>query len=582
VLNSAPYGNAIYNASGAAVLITDSKAPKTAIDEANAANHTNFKYDESLFGGSGGDEPTYGYVSATGANGNAVYNAGAAGIIYIGGEREPKAIMDAIDGSEDSQLSGYTQVLSTSGAAVYNAKTGKVIINGGLVQGIEPTAVAVIAASGDVGVSNLVTVFNGLVRSNNRSDTVQGTIVLGNSGSATTTGVEARVLINGGRVDNTNQGIAIYNNSVDRVHVSGGIVTSKSVYDNQGTVVLSAISEGELTNVRFRIDGIGKVSNEASGDGVTICNLSNGVVRIMGGGVVEVTGTSGKAVYNANKGRVIFQGTDVVVPDPVNHATAIISAVGRGSFGIYNVSNRIPTTPGDESVVLRRGMIVVTSGTAVFNGNSGTVVVGEQAPDANKLVIEAGSGRAIENNADGQIVIVAGTVQATEPTGIAVWNNSYGKVRVGSRGEGYGSSTLALIEISSVNTASNRGTIYFAETLGWDKPELIITWGNITNTASTGNLIYNASQGVIRIIPTANNFNTKVGLVRPPNDPANPGTPGPGPGYIIYNTNENASFQFREDPTQTAVVGGISGTTPTISYGIINENYPQGQVIPRP
>jgi len=143
-----------------------------------------------------------------------------------------------------------------------------------------------------------------------------------------------------------------------------------------------------------------------------------------------------------------------------------------------------------------------TSGCAVFNGSTGTVTVNDGYLEGSTYAIHNGSTGSvfinggivdtfndptIYNSSSGTIIATGGTVSSRNSSGLAIYSIGKGKVKVS------GNAVL-----TSVNSNTNRGTIYIAEDDSNAVASLEITGGTVKNTGN-GNAVYNGSASTVII-----------------------------------------------------------------------------------
>jgi hypothetical protein len=246
------------------------------------------------------------------------------------------------------------------------------------------------------------------------------------------------VNISGGEVK-ADTGVAVFSNSTGKITVSGTAkVTSANTTTAAGTILIANSGTG---GDRLVIEG-GTVENTAaSADARAIYNNSTGTLTISGG---EVKADTGVAVYNASMGKITVSGTAKVTSANVTTASGTIFIATSGS--------------GGERLVIEGGTVENTAA--------------------------SGNARAIYNASTGDVSISSGEVKAN--TGIAVFNNSSGKITV-----------KGTAKVTSANTSSINGTINLAGTSGTSADRLVIEGGTVENTADNANAraVYNDSPG---------------------------------------------------------------------------------------
>jgi len=325
---------------------------------------------------------TWGLVTLSGKISSAV-NASNSGTIVIVGD---------VSVTSNADIANTVSAESNSSYAIYNNSTGVVKISSGTVSAIGGRALYI--NNGKIIVSGTAK-----VTSENRWNNLYGTIFISGNGS------DERLIIEGGTVENTGAGTAIYNSSNCTVTISGGTVSALSgyaVYNNYagkttvsgtakvtsaqtsttyGTIFLS--SGNTNTNERLVIEG-GTVENTSTG--CAINNNSTGAIIITGG---TVTATTSYAVYNRSSGAVTISG-------------GTVSATTGSAVRHYSV-NKV-TVSGTANIVSANPS--TTQGT-IHIGSSGTAT-------------------------DVRLEVTGGTVVNTTTTGYAIYNDSTGEVTVTS------------------------------------------------------------------------------------------------------------------------------------------------------
>jgi len=457
-----------------------------------------------------------------------------------------------------------------------------------------------------------------LVTSKNTTN-AQGTILLADNGSNSLT----RLNITGGRVENTNRGVAVYNNSIGQiiVNASTGVVAEVTSGNNnrtQGTIVLAKITYvGTESNPRLSITQ-GNVNNTGIA-GNAIYNASQGMVAISGnppeideeegtyqsgtwvyadnlggcavnnvdvgeieisGGTVEATGRGSIAVNNTSGGLIsVSAGSGTGATNPT------VSVNNAGSTAIYNASSSYTGSTLNNSVNITGGLVTATSGTTVYNHADGQITVA--ASTGKTATVTAKTGVAIQNFGDGKIVIglaaspgttkvEAGRVDEDEEEeadeagspGIAIYNDSFGDI------------TINTASIESSNPNSSRGTIYYAFTSGYKLARLVINSGaKVVNKGYGGNAIYNNSNGSM----TIPNTGVEIGVNKVGSD-----GDSDAKGYAIYNNSDNAYIDVTSYPTLSVpptsqqtngiisgIRGAIYGYFTTGVGGIVKTRFPR-------
>ena len=393
--------------------------------------------------------------------------------------------------TETLTISGGT-VSATSGRAVHNNSTGAVTISGGTVSAT--TGYAVYNAS-----TGIITVSGEALVTSTNMTAEQGTIFLGNSGTETT----ARLIIEGGRVENTRTGsdnaITVYNGSVGLVTISGGTVHSAG----GGTGGGRAVSNNAAGSV---IISGGTVSSTS---GIAVTNSPNGSIMINGG---TVTGSI--AVRNSSRGEMIISGSALITSANARATEGTILLNGNitieggtvenraSGYAIYNACNCSVNISGgtvrantgravhnaDEGTIRVSGSALVTSANTSITTDGTIVLASAGTRTVERLIVEGGrvenraGGNTIWNSSSGAVRISGGTVSAI--TGRAVYNNTNGRIIV----SGEALVTSASIDQSTIVISGGSAT----------NERLLMDGGRVENTAS-GNAINNLTEGSITI-----------------------------------------------------------------------------------
>jgi len=423
-------------------------------------------------------------------------------------------------------VSGNALVENTSsirGNAVCNDSADNVIVEGGEVKALGGYAIDNLKANGQVIISGgKVTVTDGRAV-NNRKKVSPGVATPANYNNYSVT-------ISGGEVSAVD-GIAVYNVEDGDVHIKGvdTIVTSKNSKSSQGTIVLEAYTAG--AGVRLLIEG-GKVENTFEGNvlsGNAIYNASTGQITITGFNDDEsedpasyplVTVTSGVAVYNFNNAILLIRDG------------ATVEATGKG-YAVYNkafsalvtITDAVAEEEMPEGEYFadeqHRTVVRAVSGSAVYNEGAGPVTIsgGTVSVEDGYAVNKAGTGViniTSKRTSDGDSRT---RIFATEPKGVAINNN--GKVVDASAAEVVISGKTL---VSSKNTTLNQGTIIITDIQGNNSvPRLVVNGGKVVNEGG-GIAIINRSrdqvtiEGGIAVTPPAS---LNAGLSVPATIPSN-------------------------------------------------------------
>jgi len=136
--------------------------------------------------------------------------------------------------------------------------------------------------------------------------------------------------ISGGTVS-ANTGVAVQNNGIGKTTVSGTAqITSANTDTARGTIFISSSAQND---VKLEMTG-GTVRNTSTTtNGNAILNASIGAVT-MSNGTVSTTATSGRAIYNASTGALTISAGTVTAP------------VNSTAYSIYNNSTGVVTITG--------------------------------------------------------------------------------------------------------------------------------------------------------------------------------------------------------------------------------------------
>jgi len=289
-------------------------------------------------------ESTIGYA--------AVFNNSTGTIIISDGTVTGSQVAVLNNSTGTVTISGGT-VSSRVGTAVSNDSTGAVNISGGTVSATTSIAVGN-NSSGTITISGgTVSTTSGTAIRNNSTGTftILGGTVSATTGTAIRNNSTGTFTISGGTVSATT-GTAIYSASAGKITVSGTAKITSANTDGGSTGTIYLAGSETSTAVRLEITG-GTVENTYSGYGVAVYNQSMGEVAISGGTVSAISGNavrnystgtvtisggtvsaiSGIAIYNKSTGKITVSGT-----------AKVTSANTDGSTGTIYILSIVTTT----------------------------------------------------------------------------------------------------------------------------------------------------------------------------------------------------------------------------------------------
>jgi hypothetical protein len=268
VVNTSSVGKAILNNSKATVIISSGEISARGSVVTNNAGGT------LLINGGTVSTPA----------GTAVYNGPAGGTINIGGEAKIKATKHETDDEFGIAIANFSTatvwvgggavVSATNAPAIFNDQEGRIIIEGN----------AVVTSDNEDNYNGTIFLEGNKTSKNNRLEIRGGHIIntvdAGNGVFNTSTG---SVIISGGTVENTMDGVAVHNIDEGEVIISGGTLKSAD-----GTAIQNG-NKGKIT-----ISG-----GDISGGGGALYN-GYGTVTVEGSAHLWITGSDGDAIFNAN------------------------------------------------------------------------------------------------------------------------------------------------------------------------------------------------------------------------------------------------------------------------------------------
>jgi len=425
----------------------------------------------------------------------AIYNNNAEGEVEIDGGTVEATVGRAIDNISTGTVtvkSGTVRALQAAGAAIRNGAGGHVVVSGGLVTsettiGDRGTIILDgynVTADDDEEVETLLTISGG---------TVENKV---NNGYAVYNDTTGKVVVSNGKVQAFQSGgVGIYNNNLGSVDITGGSVEIEAglaaVYlgaTTTGKSGLINISGGEVKATTGRaIYSIGNAERSDTGDDaenrkpmITVSgglissrNSSDtqGTIQLAGGGTADYL-SGGEPYYEyiglVISGEATVENTSYTGHTVVNDSKDNVYIEGGkvSAYAGYAVDNKAT----DGKVFISGGEVSVSDGRAV-NNRSKVTVSGEESVKISGGKVSAVDGIAVYNAIDGLIVITG-----TEAAFVA------------------GTDT----KVTSANTKNSQGTIFLEDGTTSTTVRLQIDGGEISNT-STGNAIYNASVGYIKI-----------------------------------------------------------------------------------
>jgi uncharacterized repeat protein (TIGR02543 family) len=314
------------------------------------------------------------------------------------------------------------EVKSKSGTAIYNASTGVITISG--------STTKITSASSSY-----------------------GTIYLANSGTESVD----RLVINGGMVENTSSGNAIYNNSVGTVRVSNGTVSAIS-----GSAILSNANYMNIGGSYGNYWGSVKISGGTVST-TTGTTISGGEPTVSGGTVSTTTGT---AISTGNtSGFTVSGGT-------------VSATTGRAIN--YNAGGTVTISGSSTKVTSANTSTSYSSGTIYFS-DGGTLIINAGTVENTATSVSAnGNANAIGIYWSSTTVNVNGGIVKSEVgnaiSHVYAWNGITVNISGG---------------MISTN-ASSKAAVYVKE--GTVK----ITGGTIENTANSWS-VYNESSASLTL-----------------------------------------------------------------------------------
>jgi hypothetical protein len=522
--------------------------------------------------------------------GNAIFNDSNDNVYVEGGSVKACGgnAIDNLKAEGKVKISGGT-VFVTDGKAVNNrlkltaAGESSVEIIGGRVEAVDGIAVFNVQ-------DGLITIKgNDPVVTSANTKSGQGTIFL----AAYDTTVTVRLFIQGGLVENTSVGNAVYNASKGAITITGINAEEAEALDPPETEsypIVRAISGSAVLNNSSGALIITKGSTVEVESGIAVNNITSNtgsttdIVTISDYAAEDdeisddeyfaaehrtvVRSISGKAVYTggqkvatASKFNVVISGgivstesgyaVDKAGSDPAgaldSGATVSIQTAGSPSARTRIIATEktgIAINIGTQGTVTIGGKTLVSSKNQTVN--QGTIIVADHGPD---------------NTSDLTInrLLISGGKVVNDGGGVAILNRSRGQITVNG----------PTAQVISNNSSATQGTIVLTKIAGITATlnPLIINEGNIYNSAVGGNAIYNASVATVRIGNKAAAGTRKL-VVISEDDEENPY----GGGIWVHVDQESAIAVNNLDNGRILIEGGTIEATGRDSNKAVNNN----------
>jgi len=409
---------------------------------------------------------------------NTIHNGGI-GVLTINGGSVSSSAGHAVynESSKPLTVSGGTVSSDGSDAAIYSESTADVIISGEDTRIISNGSGHTINSAGD----GSIKISDGAEVSNT------------SNGSALFIGVGTveSIEIRGGVKIFSKEGMAIRNNT------SRPVIIENSTVSTGGTHAPFAIHNDHTANIIIagsKVEGRNAIYNKSTGDitiaetevsavnGYAIQNEGTGSVIISEGSVISsANATDAQGTIYNNTGEIIIEDSEVINTASGGNAVrnnsagqitvkgeSVVSALGNG-YAVYNNSSGTVTIEDGE--IKGEGGVTEMSGGALLNSTNGTLII-------NGGNIESAGGRAVENLSSNPMEISGGKISATGTNGIAVYNNSNGKIVISED-----------VQIISANGDLEAGTV---SNMAGGTIEVI--GGTILNTTANRNAIFNDAE----------------------------------------------------------------------------------------
>jgi len=370
---------------------------------------------------------------------------------------------------------------------------------------------------GDVYISGSITLSSACGDSNS------GTILMWGLGS---------INIEGGTVENTVGGNAIYNFNDAAINVSGGLVSANGgmainnawfgnvtvsggtvsategraiycAYDTQGAVRITGGRVSVTSGTAIYIDGSSAVTisggTVSATSGTAIHDNNTGVIRISGASTTVTSANesaTGGTIYLAYNGLsspalLLVQGGTVSNTSTASGTTAVYNnskgAVNVFSGTVEGVSAIVNQSTGPVNV--SGGTVRATASHGIFNNSTGLVTVSNG-------IVESPL-RAITNYSGGSVTVSGGTVRTT--SGTAIYNGSGGPVNVSggtisaTSGTAISNNDAGAVNVSGGTISAESGNGIFNVRTG------AVTINRGTVSATSGQAIYNNWTGSVTV-----------------------------------------------------------------------------------
>ena len=426
-----------------------------------------------------------GTVSST-TSGIAITNSSYSSYVYISSGKVEVAgatglAIDNLGSIIISQTEGSTTIITSASTqgTINNQYGAFVTITGGTVE--NTAGVAIFNESRSSTIISQAAGSTTLITSANTND-AQGTIY--NQG-------DGFVEITGGTVQNTAAGgRAIYNNGAGAIHVGGGTVRANV---SNGRAIHN--QAGGTVNVDAGRVEVVIPSGPNTGSGIAVYNNGIGTINISGTSTLEATGTTSgaEAIRNNGAGNVNISGGTISSNDYVINTNGGLLDISDGTVRTTS-GTAVIFIQGSGSVNIRGGTITRTSAGAgpktIIHSSSGelNISAGTVSASGDCIAISSESGT-------GQINITGGTVSAATGTAISSSgsrpiNISGGAQVTAAAGIAIRSSSAGVITISggtvtSANTNADEGTILLTGTITGER--LVMSAGTVENTTTGAN-----------------------------------------------------------------------------------------------
>ena len=366
----------------------------------------------------------------------------------------------AISLSSASILTVSAGSISASTDVISNTSGGTVTVTGGVITATDPTGNAI-------------------------NSTGAGNIILGNAPDIT-----GRIRKGGtGNINVITDGVNAFNPTTQRYTLDYATYTPNALAVTDGAPFIEnfemasplfklTASDNDL--VMEKLPGIYIITREGSiytatklGAVITTHSIIQTLIlnvrtHAAGEDCIIQFGSGGDDVLDIGTATISFYGT----------AWGHITLLGKITAATTGISTGMINIGSDIVVDCKADVIKLTNGSTLYvNGNGTLTISGGTITGLDRTVYNA--------FATGTINITGGVIEATSPTGIAVYNFSIGRINISGDAV-----------ITSGNTSATGGTVYLYNNNSSSATRLQITGGTIINTAG-GNAILNASTGGI-------------------------------------------------------------------------------------